>query len=144
MRSRASSSVCPWPPRRYRATSSRARTAWVMSSSITGGTISFTRIFGCWRAAATGYSLVATRYWLLAAGFSLLASGRRSSIESKNQKARRHEPPARSLLLNLPTDRVRELRRRRRPPEVVRPDDPGGQYAIERGAYSRTPLAFAD
>src|SRR5215216_4475053 len=35
MRSRASSSVCPWPPRRYRATSSRARTAWVMSSSIT-------------------------------------------------------------------------------------------------------------
>src|SRR4051794_26738835 len=40
MRSRASSSVCPWPPRRYRATSSRARTAWVMSSSITGGNIS--------------------------------------------------------------------------------------------------------
>ena len=30
-------SVCPCPPRRYRATSSRASTAWVMSSSSTVG-----------------------------------------------------------------------------------------------------------
>ena len=35
MRSRASISLCPWPPRRYRATSLRARTAWVMSSGST-------------------------------------------------------------------------------------------------------------
>src|SRR3954463_3375761 len=35
MRSRACSSLWPWPPRRYRTTSLRARTAWVMSSGST-------------------------------------------------------------------------------------------------------------
>src|SRR5204863_7424786 len=36
MRSRASPSLCPCPPRKYRATSLRARTAWVMSYGSTG------------------------------------------------------------------------------------------------------------
>src|SRR5581483_8930980 len=34
MRSRACAPLSPWPPRRYLTTSSRARTAWEISSSI--------------------------------------------------------------------------------------------------------------